>query len=107
MTDTTDDILVGCVYVQADNRSAAHRIMSEWSRTDLDYADRVDHLFSCGGLNEAFVLNATTVFDDNAKDKLRGKKGFDWFLANDDDDKSDLASHELLMDIELDFVNGD
>ena len=75
------------------------------SRTDLDYASRVDHLMNGGGLNGDFLLNATTVFNDNAKDKLRGKKGLDWFLA--DDDKVDGGLDELLSLIELDFVNAD
>ncbi len=77
------------------------------SRTDLDYAARVDHLVKGDGRNGAFVLNATTLFDDNAKDKMKGKKGLDWFLADDDDDKTDLALDEILTQIELDFVNGD
>jgi Ca2+-binding RTX toxin-like protein len=105
--DDGDDILVGGVYIDSENRANVHALMSEWTRTDLDYAARVDHLFSGGGLNGNVVFNANTLFDDNAKNKLKGKKGLDWFLADDDDDKTDLALDELLTDLELDFVNGD
>ena len=105
--DDGDDILIGAVYLQSEDRNAAHAIMSEWTRSDLDYAARVDHLLNGGGLNAGFLLNATTVFDDNAKDKLRGGHGLDWFLADDDDDKTDQKLDELLTEIELDFVTSD
>ena len=50
-------------------------------------------------LNNGFLLNDTTVFDDAVKDKLSGKKGLDWFLAKDDDDKIDLHDDEQLTEI--------
>jgi hypothetical protein len=105
--DDADDVLVGGLYLESTNRSAVNAIMNEWSRTDLEYAARVDNLLNGGGLNGGFLLNATTVFDDNAKDTLKGKKGLDWFMANDDDDKTDSKLNELLTEIELDFVSGD
>ena len=78
--------------------------MAEWTRTDMSYADRVAHLASGGGLNGVLVLNDTTVFDDGTKDTLRGKKGLDWFFANEDDDKTDRDLDEILTEIELEFV---
>ncbi len=105
--DDADDVLVGGLYLESTNRSAVNAIMNEWSRTDLEYAARVDNLLNGGGLNGGFLLNATTVFDDNAKDTLKGKKGLDWFMANVDDDKTDSKLNELLTEIELDFVSGD
>ena len=37
------------------------------------------------------------VFDnDSFNDKLEGKKGLDWFLANNDDDIKDLHLDEIL-----------
>ncbi|MCA9200004.1 MAG: hypothetical protein KDA87_20835 [Planctomycetales bacterium] len=104
--DDGDDILVGGVYIESENRAAIHAISHEWSRTDLDFASRVDHLLGGGGLNEGFLLNATTAFDDNAKDKLRGKKGLDWFMSDSDDDKTDADLDELLTEIEFEFVSG-
>lgn len=71
--DDGDDILIGGVYLDSENRANVHALMSEWTRTDLAYAARVDHLLNGGGLNGSVVLNATTVFDDDTKDKLKGK----------------------------------
>ena len=99
-----DDILIGGVYLHATNRAAHKAVIVEWTRTDMSYADRVAHLAGGGGLNGAFVLNDTTVLDDGLKDKLRGKKGLDWFLANEDDDKTDQDLEEMLTAIELEFV---
>ena len=65
----------------------------------MDYGGRVANLSTGGGLNGIFVLNNTTISDDNARDKLLGKKGLDWFLADDDDDKLDLKQDEILTDI--------
>ena len=81
--------------------------MSEWTRTDLPYGDRVAHLNGTvsGGDNGSYLVDNTTVFDDNAKDKLKGKKGLDWFLGNEDDDKTDETLEEILTQIELDFVS--
>jgi len=84
--DDGDDILVGGIYENENDRAAILAIAAEWLRTDLSYTERVNHL-----------LNSLAVSDDGAKDKLEGKKGLDWFLANDDDDDiKDLDSGEIL-----------
>jgi hypothetical protein len=94
-----DDNIHGGVYLQSEDRTATHAIKLDLSRTNRDYAARVDHLFSGRGLNGGFLSDSTTVFDDNAKDKFRGGKGLDWFLADDDN------FDKLLALIEPDFVN--
>ncbi|MBN2476016.1 MAG: hypothetical protein JXB62_15500 [Pirellulales bacterium] len=99
-----DDILVGGVYVNQDSRAAVGAVMAEWSRTDLEYADRVANLSTGGGLNGDHVLNDSTVFDDGVRDMLKGKSGLDWFLANLDDDKTDANLDEILTEIEFEFV---
>jgi hypothetical protein len=58
--------------------------MLEWTRNDLDYAARRDHLLgtTSGGLNGATRLNPTKVFDDGARDTITGgTQDRDWFFA--------------------------
>lgn len=98
-----DDILIGGVYLHEDSRVAIDAIMAEWSRTDQDYLSRVTHLRDGGGLS-AYLLNDSTVSDDGVKDTLRGMKGFDWFIANQDDDKTDADLDEILTQVEIDFL---
>ena len=99
-----DDILIGGVYAEENNRAAIHALMAEWTRTDLEYADRVAHLRDGGGLNGGYLLNESTVSDDGVTDKLKGNDGLDWFLADANDDKTDLELEEILTDVEYEFV---
>ena len=65
---------------------ALNGILAEWLRTDLNLIQRLTNLSSGGGLNGGAVLNASTISDDGAIDKLfEGSAGQDWFLmfAND------------------------
>jgi hypothetical protein len=69
--------------------SALVAIHDEWTRDDLSYHDRVDHLLLGGGLNGTTTLNPSTVHDDGARDLLDGAPKtiwLDWFLANLDGD---------------------
>jgi len=102
--DEEDDILIGGSYLEETNRAAVRAIMAEWTRTDLLYEDRVNNLINGTGLNGSYVLNDSTVFDDGDRDTLKGKQGFDWFLANLEDDKTDADLDEILTQIELEFV---
>jgi len=61
--------------------------MAEWTRMDLGYTDRYNHLIaSSGGLNGSYLLNASTVQKDSAAiDSLFGEADRDWFLASIED----------------------
>jgi Ca2+-binding RTX toxin-like protein len=102
--DDHDDILIGGVYIGERSRLALMTVMSEWTRLDLVYSDRVSNISLGTGLNGSFVLNETTVFDDSAKDHLAGKKGLDWFLGDSDDDKIGVDTDEILTEILIDFL---
>jgi Ca2+-binding RTX toxin-like protein len=87
-----DDILVGGLTTYFDegtrvlNRLALEAIMAEWGRSDADYATRVSHLLSGGGLNDPYQLNAGTVSNDaGAIDQLLGQGDTDWFLVSTGD----------------------
>jgi Ca2+-binding RTX toxin-like protein len=88
---TGDDILAGGLTTyfneatKALNRPALDKIMEEWGRTDADYATRVSHLQAGGvdSLNDPYLLNASTVFNDaDAIDQLFGEGDTDWFLVS-------------------------
>ena len=51
--------------------------MAEWRRTDLGYAARIAHLSgsTSGGLNGSYVLNDSTLDDDNDMDAMAGPPG--------------------------------
>jgi Ca2+-binding RTX toxin-like protein len=103
--DAGDDILIGGIYTEEENRAALWAVMAEWTSNN-DYGVRVANLESetGTGLNGSYLLNDSTISDDNDRDTLKGKGGLDWFLADEDDDKTDLDLGEILTEIELDFV---
>jgi Ca2+-binding RTX toxin-like protein len=74
-----EDILIGGRTAYDSDSKALAAIRAEWSRTDLSYSQRVDHLLHGGGLTP--VLNASTVFDDGDADVLVGGTGRDLFYA--------------------------
>ena len=84
-----EDILIGGLTSYAQeasgfvNRTAIDAIMLEWRRTDSTYAQRIARLngLAPGGLNGAYFLDASTLFDDEEVDDLWGDAGLDWFWA--------------------------
>lgn len=99
-----DDLILGG-YTSFDNDpDALNWILTEW-RSALSYADRINNLQTGVGPQQiALKTNGpdATVFDDGDKDKLKGEKGRDWFLGDDDDDDiKDRKSDEVFTDIDL------
>jgi hypothetical protein len=78
------DILIGGTTSYDSNLTALAYIIAEWDRADVSYATRVGQLNGSlgGGLNGPYLLNGTTVFDDNTTDALYGGAGLDWFFAH-------------------------
>jgi hypothetical protein len=65
--------------------------MGEWARTDETYAQRVANLSNGTvngvapnglGQNGGYFLNASTVHDDGAGNRLEGGPRLDWYFAN-------------------------
>jgi phospholipase C len=87
------------------NLKALKGLLSEWSRTDETYAQKVAHLTgtATGGNNDGFVLGSSTVHDDNAVDTLDGGAGMDLFFADLSGKKKDkvngLEDGEIVVDI--------
>ncbi len=76
------DLAIGGSTVYDGNEAALQALLAEWNSAD-DYQTRVARLTGtlAGGLNGAYLLNASTVSDDGVRDFLLGLGGADWFLA--------------------------
>lgn len=74
------------------DRTAIQSIWTEWTRTDLSYANRITKLKNGGGLNGTIKLNSLTVLIDTTTmlDTLTGGLGLDWFWQFTSDSISDL-----------------
>lgn len=79
-----DDLLIGGTTSFDANLTALNALLAEWSRRDLDYQSRVDHLTGAtsGGLNGSTLLTPSTLYDDQDVDQLYGDAGRDWFLRS-------------------------
>ena len=92
-----DDILIGGLTDHDDNLAAWKLIMDEWSRTDIGYTPRMDHLAGTlpNGRNGTTYLNAATLDDDGgAVDTLTGEGNNDWFLTWASDTATDKKNPE-------------
>jgi Ca2+-binding RTX toxin-like protein len=108
-----DDILIAGTTDFDANDAALALIMQEWTRTDANFASRVSHLQTGGGLNEGNRLTDITVHDDHAEDVLTGGDGSDWFLYNRDGDggvkdkATDLSSFESHYAEDIDWLSNE
>jgi hypothetical protein len=84
-----DDILVGGRTTLDTQPSALSAIMSEWTRTDLGYAARVDHLLEGGGENGNSLLNTAAFIPNAGGNTLTGAGGLDLFYGSMARDLSD------------------
>ncbi len=99
-----DDLLIAGFTNHDTDLIALCAILDEWSRTDLNYTQRFNHLRLGGGLNGSYLLNDLTSHDDGAVDRLTGSSDRDLFFANLDmgvlDKITDLKCNELSRDID-------
>lgn len=95
------DILLGDSTTLESNQAAMLSVVKEWSRTDIDYQPRIDNLTGAtlGGDNDPNFLDAQTLIDDGAIDKLFGNTGTDWFLARNSVTVQDLELGEVITSI--------
>lgn len=112
--NAADDILIEGTTDHDSDESALFAIMNEWSRTDADFATRVNNLKNGVGPNGSFIVNEFTVHDDKSSDILTGSQGQDWLLFNlnlDDpngvkDKATDMSTFEALFALDIDFITG-
>ncbi len=73
-----DDLLIGGTTAYDNNSVALLQILGEWASAD-SYATRITKLRT--GAVGLPILDATTVFDDAARDMLLGGPGLDWYFT--------------------------
>jgi hypothetical protein len=69
-----EDILISGPTIHDQDASAWQAILAEWTRTDLSYSDRVNHIQFGGGLNNTHLLSEATTIDDSQEDSLDGEE---------------------------------
>jgi Ca2+-binding RTX toxin-like protein len=100
--DSGDDILIGGFTSHDDNDTALLAMLAEWISSERDYSMRVANIQGIGSgsrLNGNYFFNASTVFDDQDRDHLFGKKGRDWFFANLGEDEAKREKDEQLFNL--------
>lgn len=100
-----EDILIGGRTLHDANAAALEAVMAEWGRTDLSYQARLDHLTARDTRtprnNGSVFLNADTVIEDLAADRLAGGADLDWFFGDWDPKGKDKKASKGL-DVFLD-----
>ena len=96
-----EDILIGGTTSFDANVRSLNLIMSEWSRTDQNYTQRINHLkTSSGGKNGSILLKSGTVQNDSgAADQLTCGTDLDWFFSSLNDGLLDRLASEILSAI--------
>lgn len=79
------DLLIGGVTDHDSNDTGLKAILAEWA-SGASYADRVAKIRGESEELFEFLLNTSTVDDDEAKDTVWGSGGQDWFFAKVADD---------------------
>jgi Ca2+-binding RTX toxin-like protein len=99
------DLLIGGRTLFDANLDALKALLTEWTRTDAIYSQKVSDLTGVTvGENGAYLLNASTVFDDGSADQLIGAPGgLNLYFARLDGPKKDqieaLNPGEIVIDI--------
>jgi len=83
-----EDVLVAGGTMYDQNLVALDAVMAEW-RTNVPYADRVNHLRYGGGLNGASLLNSAAYINDLGQNRLTGATGLDLFYGSKTQDAHD------------------
>ena len=98
--------MIGGTTTYDNNAAALAAVLAEWSRTDIGYTVRMDHLTGkiSGGLNGNYLLitqmgSANTVFGNGLADNLQGGAGMDWFFAGMADMISNQTTGEAVTPI--------
>jgi hypothetical protein len=76
------------------NRAAICAIADEWSGGSGGYAGHISHLSAGVGAGGVIKLNASTITNDSAIDRLNGDNGRDWFLRGIGDIINGKAGNE-------------
>lgn len=95
-----EDVLIAGETEYDADPAALDSLMAEWSRTDIDYVSRVEHLMNGGGLNEGTLLNRSSYIPDAGGNSLLGRGQLDLFFGarTRDPHDRDMAAGEVFFD---------
>jgi hypothetical protein len=79
--NSDEDILVGGTTNFDGDVQALDALMTEWTRTDLPYASRVEDLLVGGGHNGTTLLNTSTFHSNGGGNTMTGGPGLDLFYG--------------------------
>ncbi|HVK14622.1 MAG TPA: hypothetical protein VM597_38140, partial [Gemmataceae bacterium] len=97
-----EDVVIGGATDHDADLTAWAALQDEWSRSNVPYATRIDHLLGAvpGGLNGTTFLNASTMADDGGPiDDLYGEGGDDWFVLWSADRANDKKNAERVTNL--------
>ncbi len=106
-----DDILIAGFLNFSDEQRSIAAIMSEWTRTDRSYEQRIENIsgvesgstYSSRTNGSHFLKYQETVLDDTDEDVLTGSAGEDWFFFNSDEDRATDLKDEVFAN-DIDFI---
>jgi hypothetical protein len=97
------DILIGgTTAYDLDQNGELEAIMAEWTRTDLSYADRVNHILNGDDALDPYPLNASTVFDNGAANTITGNASgivSNLYFVTNSDVITDLTAGEVVINV--------
>jgi len=95
-----EDVVISGGSTLSNDPEALSAVMDEWVRTDVAYADRVEHLLSGGGLNGNARLNLAAYVGDETQNNLTGGAELDLFYGSKARDAHDWkpAEGEVFVD---------
>jgi hypothetical protein len=94
-----EDILIGGTTTWDTNSAAIAGIMAEWTRTDLNFRQRIVHILRGGGLNGSFVLNPSTVSSNGKANLLKGMGSNDVIFRDSFDTVEQDTSFDVVVTV--------
>jgi hypothetical protein len=97
------DILIGgTTAYDLDQNGELEDIISEWTRTDLSYSDRVNHILNGDDPLDPYPLNASTVLDNGAANTITGNSNgnvVNLYYVTNNDVITDLTVGEVVVNV--------
>jgi hypothetical protein len=97
------DILIGATTAyDLDQNGELQDIMAEWTRTDLSYSDRVNHILNGDDPLDPYPLNTSTVFDNGAANTITGNSNgnvVNLYYVTNSDVITDLTQGEMVINV--------
>ena len=93
------NILIGGKTSDDLNPSALDAILAEWSRTDVTYAVKVQHILNGGGKNGTTTLNASNVKSNGGVNVLTGSGTQNLFFGSKSRDQTNAKPTDTFVSV--------